>query len=181
MKIELKENRPFATFKGRNITDTNHSIERSYERGEIDKDLFFTRKEYVDKHQLMISQAIIQILRDYKDLTGNYVIYSKGTGLGVAIDWRKDWYKDDGKNHAYVVTVLASKPKPHYLKYDSDIRIIVEAYERIREHVLENYDKRLLTESEEKEYKRFKTEEGFTVHMYEGKVIDVTADLILVD
>lgn len=118
----IKENAPLDSYLGRNITDTNHSIERSYEREYVWK-----RDEYVFLHLRMVKQAILKILTDYKDRSAYYVLYSKSTGLGVVISWRKDRFKDwDEKNHAYITTVLPPQDYPHYLKNPDDIRILVE-------------------------------------------------------
>ena len=128
----LQENRPFARYKDRFMTDTDHSIERSYQRELVDFNAFPTRQSYVDKHKLMIAQAMQKILSIYNDESHHYVLYSKGTGLGLVIDWRHDKFVDDGKNHAYVITVLPQSPFPHYLKYKTDIRIVVEVRKKVQ-------------------------------------------------
>jgi hypothetical protein len=177
-RMRIEENRPFGKYKDRYMTDTNHAIDRSYEREKPGLEQFPTSKSYRDKHLLMIGQAIHQILRDYRDHSGVYILYSRGTGLGLVIDWRHDWYDDDGKNHAYVMTVLPPSPRPHYKKHDSDIRIFVEIQDRLESYVLQ---KQVLKEEDQKGYTRYKTEEGFTVHLYDGKIMNIEFEKVLVE
>ena len=183
MKIVLKENKPFNFHRGRMMVDTNHAIERSYERQEVDIVEFPTMDSYVRKHTEMIKQAIDQILSKYKDLSSIYMLYSQGSGLGLVIEWRKDRFEDDGRNHAYVVTVLKSSPRPHYKKYDSDIRLFVEIQNRLRKTIEDNpkNKQKLLEESQERWYTRFVSDEGLTVHMYENDIVDIECDIVLVD
>jgi hypothetical protein len=180
MRILLKENKPFARYRDRFMTDTDHAIERSYEREKAIQGIFPNRKAYVDKHKLMIAQTMHQIMKNYNDEKGHYVIYSKGSGLGLVIDWRRDRIYDDGKNHAFVVTVLGYSPVPHYKKYDSDVRVFVEVQNLLLKYVRENYSDQLLKESSAR-YTRFETKEGFKVNIYDNEIIGINSTTVFVD
>lgn len=178
MRIIMKENKPFASYRGRNMVDTDHSIERSYTR-----ELGLTRQDYIKLHARMIAQAMQQIIKNYKDTEGHYLIYSKGTGSGMAINWRKDRYENDSTNHAYVMTVFSPSPKPHYKKYDSDTRIFVEVQDWLASYIKsKEFNRMRMKEEYEKEtYSRFISEEGLTVNLYDGKISDVNIETIFVD
>lgn len=178
MRIIMKENKPFASYRGRNMVDTDHSIERSYTR-----ELGLTRQDYIKLHARMIAQAMQQIINKYRDTEGHYLIYSKGTGSGMAINWRRDRYEDDFNNHAYVMTVFSPSPKPHYKKYDADIRIFVEIQDWMATYIQsKEFNRARLTEESVKgAYSRFTSEEGLCVNLFDGKIKDVNIETIIVD
>lgn len=123
--VSLKENLPFAISKTdhRRMIDTSHSIDRF-----LDQQRFGDRSgkdEFKDKIEWVLNNAIDKIIKEYQDKSHTYGIHSKSTGIGISIDWRKDYRNDNGKNHAIIISVLPIK-KHHYFKPE-DVVLIVEA------------------------------------------------------
>jgi uncharacterized protein (UPF0248 family) len=169
MKKILKESRPKASYRKRFIFDTYHSIERMAQR---------YGKGFEQDIIEVIEKAIDQIFYTYDDERTQYVIHSKSTGIGLAIDWRPDKYVNDNTNHCFIITVF-DKALKHYKKNPSDVMIITEVKKIFEKRV----GKKNLKESNQKgTYYRVKDPEtGIDVHLYEGRVYDISAIVIQVE
>lgn len=124
---------------------------------------------------MTIKKGIDKIIKDYKDLTSNYVIHSNSTNIGVVIDWRKQsGLEDDGQNPAIIVSVLPLSNK-HFATHKDDTLLIVElakAFEKI-------VGKKVLKENNIKDhYSRIPSNFGFDIILWEGQVYDIDAIVI---
>lgn len=169
-------------YMGRRIIDTKHSIDR-----------FVDRDRFSDYGSLELKQEIIRVIKDgidtiltkHNDEEGVYVIHSNSTNIGVVITWRKegDPKRNDGKNHAIVVTVLPRKVK-HSKKNSSDTMLYVE----VANQLLEFLDRKKLTEQvftekevEEGSFERVYIEDlDLEFYLFENELYDISAKVILV-
>ena len=167
------ENAPLTSYRGRSIIDTSHSIERGYEQRGVDPSIYPESFHFKREVIRVIKSGMDKILDNYKDYSSVYLIHSKGTGIGVTVNWRtqRDSKYDDGNNHAIIVSILPIKRK-HYSKYPDDILLVVEdsiPRKRIKESLIEDTMDRVLTDF------------GFQAILWEGSVWDIDAAIILVD
>jgi hypothetical protein len=100
-------------YKGRNIYDTEHSIERFKERMPgLDLNIYYTA----------LKQGIDKILKDYKDERNQFIVASEKYGFGIQIDWRSDLKNPKDKtNHGYSATTLDPKENKLYTKNDKKL------------------------------------------------------------
>ena len=108
----------------RKIIDTKHSIDQFLNKERFGNDA--GKKELKNKTLWVIDNAIEKIIKDHKDKAQSYGVHSGSTGIGVIIQWRQegDPKRNDGKNHAVIVTMLPIKPTPYFKPQDT--KIIVE-------------------------------------------------------
>lgn len=170
----IVENRPITTHKGRDIVDTNHSIERLFDGRGVDSYTYPTVADFKKEVVSVIQSAIDKILSVYSDYSEEYLIHSRSTGIGVVIDWRphKDQKYDDGNNHAIIISVLPVKNK-HFAKNPSDVLLMVEESipkSRLQEAAQENTMDRYVLE-----------DLGIKVTLWEGKVWDIDSIILIVD
>lgn len=151
----------------RKIIDTKHFIERFLERYPN-----FPR-EKVNK---VIFDGMDKIYEDYNDETGIYIIHSKSTKIGVVVNWRRegDPRRDDGNNHAVILTIPRPANSHWAMNPEEEVVIIVEklALEYFKEKKV-----RLSECSHEGElvFAKFGKDNDFIITFFEGKLYDFNA------
>jgi hypothetical protein len=107
----------------RKIIDTKHSLDQFLNNQRFGNDA--GKQELKIKVLTVIDNAIDKIIKDHKDEAQSYGVHSKSTGIGVIVEWRQegDPKRDDGKNHAVIVTILPIKPLPYFKPKDTKILV----------------------------------------------------------
>jgi len=113
------------TYRDRNISDTEHSIERFNER---------FPKLKLSTWKRVVSKGIDIIIDTFKDSSGKYLIVNKATKVIVQLEWRKDTKSKDGKNHGFSATTLHYDLHKKELKKDT--KLFVEDFKK---HNLESW------------------------------------------
>lgn len=157
-------------YRGRKVIDTYHSIDRFIERyGE----------EYREKVNKVLRDTIDVIL-NHGDNYGAYGVHSKGTGIGIAVKWKRqgDPRLDDGKNHAIIATILPIK-HAHWLSRD-EVQILVEQFKMLTEEKVA--EGKVCTNEATCDYSLYCDDEGIYIITWEGKYYDHTIEnLIVID
>lgn len=104
-------------YKGVEVADINHAIERFKERHTL------TTGMQIDFLYARIREAIDKILFVYKGKIANYMAVSKSTNLKISIEYRPDRY-EKGKMVAAIPTILDKEENPRNLR--NEIVTIVE-------------------------------------------------------
>jgi hypothetical protein len=167
----------YKTLYDRKIFDTNHSLDR-LNKGDRFQD-YTGNKPLKDVFLDAIDKAVKVIMNKHNDLATSYGVHQISTRAGLVIDWRKDLYSKDRRNHAFIQTYLPFKDY-HYFDKD-DIVIIVESLltdwdlERSREQ------NKIIRVSESSVTSL--RENNFSVTMFEGKFWDWSGmeEFILLD
>lgn len=175
----MKEN------NARKIIDTTNAIMQGHKKYYLSKDW----NEYQNTLSRIIQKAMKKIIYQHNNKSNNYIVYSKSTGYGSVIDWREDITDPNGKNYAFIVTVLPEFQLPIKAKHDDVIRYVENQLTRWAiNHIQETTGRKVqLIESEEEgHYDRAQIKlEGkhrrFMVHLCNSKFVSTNAEIIIVD
>lgn len=135
---ELKEfYKELFIYKGRHIGDSEHSIER-FEQRFPDED--------ISKWKEIVEKGIDIILDVFKDSEGKYILVNKKTDIAIQFDWRKDKYRNDGKNHGFSATTLSFTDHQRVLKMDTKLFIEKIKREKLEESFVSAKYKNMIKE-----------------------------------
>lgn len=123
-KIFKEYNKKLFSYKGRNVWDIEHSVDRFKER--------FPQYTFED-YKKIVEDGIDGILSTFKDSRAKYIIVSREKRVAVQLEWRRDKKHDDGKNHGYSATTLDIDKHSKELKMDTKLFV-----EEIKKYKLEN-------------------------------------------
>lgn len=176
---------PFDTHRERKLIDTNHSIDRLYDGRGVDKRDYPTVEVFKKYCTWVLKCGVNEIMDNYQDERGTYLLHSRSTGIGIVVDWRKDSEdRNDKNNHAIVVTVLPVRNR-HYSNNPSDTLIITEAREALNSRILKRLNERGVVIRLKKRKARSELisslllENGWMIHMFDGDIVDVDLPIIL--
>jgi hypothetical protein len=162
-KSQLKEfSKKLFTYKGRNIFDTYHSIDRFHERF---PDLSIETWEKVCENGMDV------ILDVFRDSIGKYIIVSNSTNMAIQLEWRKDKNKSsDKKNHGFTATTLDYRIQK--IEIQGDRKLFVE---KIKKYGLEEEFAAYLAKKNASDNNSLsinvKDCEGYYSCLYEGMII----------
>jgi hypothetical protein len=166
-------------YDNRKIIDTQHKLDRQYDDDRFDYDDNFTPTVFEKHIQRILNKAIQKIIKKYGDKPGVYVIHSYSTKIGIVIEWRPDRIKDDGRNHAIIVTLLPMA-KDHYVKKSTDSKIVVEQQVKDFCNLIMKKTEGRLVESADCFYD-WVDYEGHRFNFFSGKLIETDINIIVVD
>lgn len=169
-KSQLKEfSKKLFNYKGRNIFDVNHSIERFHERF---PDLSLLDWEKVCKDGINV------ILDVFRDSAGKYIIVSNSTNIAIQMEWRKDIKSNDKKNHGFTATTLDYRIQKREIQGDRKLFV-----EKIKKYNLEEEFAASLAKKNSSDNNvisiKIKECDEYCIYLYEGiitknfKVIEV--------
>ena len=145
----------------RKLIDTNHSIDRFSDKNRFDK----RQKDLLNSDIIKVANNMLkQLLTKYKDVSGVYGVHSKSTGIGMVVDFRKDYLSNDNLNHLIIITLLPIKSFHHFK--DTDGNLIVE---KIESDLMFDLYKESLTIKELKRLKEGKSIPDYCLLKYDGK------------
>ena len=149
----------------RRIFKTEHANDRFQDYSRFT--LLASDPEFKKKIIEVTEKAMRVILTEYGDMEGEYGVHSESTGIGLIIGWRPDFYSNDGKNNAFIVSILPLK-KSHYF-FDVEAELVVESFlKKVVESARRT--KRLITEKEGN-VDHF-TRDNFKVVFVDGKLYE---------
>ena len=158
-KPQLKEfSTKLFSYKGRNIFDINHSIERFHER---------LPGLTLDVWENVCKDGIDTILDIFRDSSGKYIIVSNSTNIAIQLEWRKDKKKNDGKNHGFTATTLDYEIQKKEIK--GDRKLFVEI---IKKHKIEGEFAASIAKKNSQDNNTLSIKinecDGYYVYLYEG-------------
>jgi len=157
-------------YADRSIIDTKHSIERFALGRNLPNN--YTSEGFKQDMTWVINCAIEKIINEYSDESRIYIVHSKSTKIGVVIDWRKDKYSSDDRNHAILITILPFKESP-YPTRSNDRLLITETIELLIE---QKYSDKL----DECEFNRLAID-NFQIALLNNKYYDSNGEFLIIN
>lgn len=157
-------------YGGRDIIDTNHSIEQYL-------------RWYPRLNRGILNSVVVhgmkRIIEQYGDVARVYIIHSISTKIGAVVSWKRwdDARRDDKKNHAVIVTFLKRKDK-HVAKHpDKEVVLLVE---KLAQEYFGKTGKHLREEAKDGEVAlaKFGENDDFIVTYLDGELYDFNAVVI---